>query len=112
MSGAEVIAGRFAIVRPLARGNMGQVYEAVDERTGGKAAVKTMLRRRNGELVSFREADKNALRFQREVRIMSRLDSDNLPRIIDGVIGNDLHRPLQSLRRQAETLRVTRSSGG
>ena len=46
MNGAEVIAGRFAIVRPLARGNMGQVYEALDELTGENVAVKTMLRRR------------------------------------------------------------------
>jgi serine/threonine protein kinase len=89
VSGAAVIAGRFAIVRPLARGNMGQVYEALDERTGEKVAVKTMLRRRNGELVSLREADKNALRFQREVRIMARLHSDNLPRIIDGGLDGD-----------------------
>ena len=89
MNGAEVIAGRFVIVRPLARGNMGQVCEALDERTGEKVAVKTMLRRRNGELVSLREADKNALRFQREVRIMSRLHSDNLPRIIDGGLDGD-----------------------
>ena len=89
MNGAEVIAGRFAIVRPLARGNMGQVCEALDELTGEKVAVKTMLRRRNGELVSLREADKNALRFQREVRIMSRLHSDNLPRIIDGGLDGD-----------------------
>jgi hypothetical protein len=29
MNGAEVIAGRFVIVRPLARGNMGQVREAL-----------------------------------------------------------------------------------
>ena len=63
MNGAEVIAGRFAIVRPLARGNMGQVCEALDELTGETVAVKTMLRRRNGELVSLREADKNTLRF-------------------------------------------------
>ena len=89
MNGAEVIAGRFAIIRPLARGNMGQVCEALDELTGEKVAVKTMLRRRNGELVSLREADKNALRFQREVRIMSRLHSDNLPRIIDGGLDGD-----------------------
>ena len=89
MNGAEVIAGRFAIVRPLARGNMGQVCEAHDELTGETVAVKTMLRRRNGELVSLREADKNALRFQREVRIMSRLHSDNLPRIIDGGLDGD-----------------------
>jgi serine/threonine protein kinase len=68
---------------------MGQVCEALDELTGEKVAVKTMLRRRNGELVSLREADKNALRFQREVRIMSRLHSDNLPRIIDGGLDGD-----------------------
>jgi serine/threonine protein kinase/superfamily II DNA/RNA helicase/very-short-patch-repair endonuclease len=89
MNGAEVIAGRFAILRPLARGNMGQVSEALDELTGEKVAVKTMLRRRNGALVSLREADKNAIRFQREVRIMSRLHSDNLPRIIDGGLDGD-----------------------
>ncbi len=89
MNGAEVIAARFAIIRPLARGNMGQVCEALDELTGEKVAVKTMLRRRNGALVSLREADKNALRFQREVRIMSRLHSDNLPRIIDGGLDGD-----------------------
>ena len=89
MNGAEVIAGRFAIIRSLARGNMGQVCEALDDLTGEKVAVKTMLRRRNGELVSLREADKNALRFQREVRIMSRLHSDNLPRIIDGGLDGD-----------------------
>ena len=57
MNGAEVIAGRFAIVRPLARGNMGQVYEALDERTGENVAVKTLLRRRNGEPVSLSDAD-------------------------------------------------------
>ena len=44
MNGAEVIAGRFAIVRPLARGNMGQVCEALDELTGDKVAVKTTFR--------------------------------------------------------------------
>ena len=89
MSGAEVIAGRFAIVRPMARGNMGQVYEALDERTGEKVAVKTLIYRRNGDSVSLGEADKNTLRFQREVRIMSRLHSDNLTRIIDGGLDGD-----------------------
>ena len=89
MSGADVIAGRFAIVRPMARGNMGQVYEALDERTGEKVAVKTLIYRRNGDSVSLGEADKNTLRFQREVRIMSRLHSDNLTRIIDGGLDGD-----------------------
>ena len=85
-----LIAGRFAIVRPCARGNMGQVFEALDEVTDERVAVKTILRRRNGEQVSLGEADKNTLRFEREVRIMSRLHSDNLPRIVDGALDDDL----------------------
>ena len=69
MNGAEVIAGRFVIVRPLARGNMGQVCEALDERTGEKVAVKTMLRRRNGELVSLREHGIGMLVFREATRV-------------------------------------------
>jgi serine/threonine protein kinase/superfamily II DNA/RNA helicase/very-short-patch-repair endonuclease len=89
MSTPEMIAGRFTIVRPLPHGNMGQVYEAVDGQTGETVAVKTMLRRRNGVQVSLSEDGKNALRFQREVRIMTLLHSVNLPRIVDGGIDGD-----------------------
>ena len=42
MSGAEVIAGRFELLGPLARGNMGEVHRALDLQTGETVAVKLM----------------------------------------------------------------------
>jgi serine/threonine protein kinase len=73
----EVIAGRFELLGPLARGNMGEVYRARDLADGDTVAVKLMRRRRSGEQVSLTEADNNATRFAREVRIMRRLSSEN-----------------------------------
>ena len=89
MSGADVIAGRFEILGPQARGNMGEVYRARDLETGDTVAVKVIRRRRSGEEVSLTEADKNAARFEREVRIMKRLSSSNLPRTIAGGLDGD-----------------------
>jgi tRNA A-37 threonylcarbamoyl transferase component Bud32 len=90
MNGSDVIAGRFEILGPLARGNMGEVHRARDLQTGETVAVKMILRRRTGEAVSLTEGDKNAARFMREVRIMSRLSSPNLPRTVAGGIDDDL----------------------
>ena len=89
MSGADVIAGRFEILGPQVRGNMGEVYRARDLKTGDTVAVKVIRRRRSGEEVSLTEADKNAARFEREVRIMRRLSSPNLPRAIAGGLDGD-----------------------
>ncbi len=77
MSGSEpeIIAGRFEMLGPIARGNMGEVYRARDRDDGDTIAVKLMRRRRSGEQVSLTEADKNAARFAREVRIMRLLSS-------------------------------------
>ncbi|MGH3165417.1 MAG: serine/threonine-protein kinase, partial [Trebonia sp.] len=89
MSGEEVIAGRFELLAPVAHGNMGEVYQARDRETGETVAVKLIWRRRSGEQVSLTEADKNAERFAREVRIMSRLSSRNLPRTMAGGLDGD-----------------------
>ena len=89
MNGTEVIAGRFELLRPWHAGTWARCYRARDVLTGDTVAVKTMLRRRNGEPVSLREADKNAARFMREVRIMARLYSPNLPRTIAGGLDGD-----------------------
>ena len=89
MNGSDVIAGRFEILGPMARGNMGEVYRARDLQTGETVAVKTIRSRRDGAVVSLTEADKNAARFLREVRIMGRLSSPNLPRIIGGGLDGD-----------------------
>ena len=39
----SVLAGRFSIIRFVARGGMGEVYEAFDEKISGRVALKTML---------------------------------------------------------------------
>jgi serine/threonine protein kinase/very-short-patch-repair endonuclease len=90
MSEARVIAGRFRITGPLGGGSMGVVYKAFDTQTQDTVAVKLIRTRRNGEPVSLTDADKNAQRFEREVRIMSRLSSPNLPRMVDGGLDGDL----------------------
>jgi superfamily II DNA/RNA helicase/tRNA A-37 threonylcarbamoyl transferase component Bud32 len=89
MSGTEVIAGRFAVLGPQAHGNMGEVYRALDRETDETVAVKVIRQRRTGEEVSLTEADKNTARFEREVRIMERLSSPNLPRTIAGGLDGD-----------------------
>ena len=89
MSDSDAVAGRFELVSPLARGSMGEVHRARDLQTGETVAVKLIWRRRTGEEVALTEADKNAARFMREVRIMSRLSSPNLPRTIAGGLDGD-----------------------
>src|SRR6266567_3885247 len=89
MSGTDVVADRFELLGPLARGNMGEVYRARDRLTAETVAVKLIRRRRTGEEVAMTEADKNAARFEREVRIMARLSSPNLPRTIAGGLDGD-----------------------
>jgi serine/threonine protein kinase/superfamily II DNA/RNA helicase/very-short-patch-repair endonuclease len=89
MRDTEVIADRFEVLGPQARGNMGEVHRARDLETGEIVAVKVIRRRRSGEEVSLTEADKNAARFEREVRIMARLSSPNLPRTIAGGLDGD-----------------------
>src|SRR6266704_5645384 len=89
MSDSDAVAGRFVLVSPLARGSMGEVHRARDLQTGETVAVKLIWRRRSGEQVSLTEADKNAARFLREVRIMQRLSSPNLPRTIAGGLDGD-----------------------
>ena len=91
LSQADIIAGRFEILGPSGAGNMGEVLKARDleSEAGETVAVKLIRRRRSGEEVSLTEADKNAARFEREVRIMKRLSSLNLPRTIAGGLDGD-----------------------
>jgi len=66
--------GRYRIVRFVARGGMGEVYEAVDTSTGARLAVKT--------LRPDRAADARTLaRLEREVQLARRVDHAHVCRV-------------------------------
>jgi len=72
----ECIAGRFRVVRFIASGGMGEVYEVFDENLNVRLALKT--------LRSDRATDSEALpRFRREVILPRGVSHDNVCRVYD-----------------------------
>ena len=71
-----VISGAYRIVRPLASGGMGTVYEAVQIATGARRALKVM----HGEF-----ADNEGIRgrFVREARLAASIPSDHVAQVVD-----------------------------
>ncbi len=86
----ELLADRFLIVRFIAAGGMGEVYEAEDKVLGGRLAVKLLSRRAFGEEVVQQ-------RFRREIQIARKVTHTNVCRIFDVF----QHQPLGG-RRQPE----------
>ncbi|WP_344975517.1 protein kinase domain-containing protein [Streptosporangium fragile] len=83
------VANRFRLLGAIGKGNMGEVHRAedlwaVDDAKDRVVAVKLILRSRSGASVTSHADVKAVQRFDREVRIMRRLDHPNLPRTIDG----------------------------
>lgn len=68
-----ILQSRYRVIRHLGRGGMGAVYEAVDLRLGHMVAVKQTL-------TSDQELWKQ---FEREARLMARLNHPVLPRVSD-----------------------------
>jgi serine/threonine protein kinase, bacterial len=79
---SRVLAGRYRIVRLLARGGMGAVYLAEDLRLAGAAvAVKEMSGAfARGDTEAFARAVTD---FEREARLLAGLRHPNLPRVSD-----------------------------
>src|SRR5438270_468992 len=78
------VAGRYRIVRFLARGGMGEVYEAEDLELGEHIALKTLrtLAASSGSSDS-RAAYQQAGRFKREVQLARKVTHPNVCRIFD-----------------------------
>jgi serine/threonine protein kinase len=68
-----ILQSRYRVVRHLGRGGMGAVYEAIDLRLGHTVALKQTL-------TSDEELWKQ---FEREARLMARLNHPALPRVSD-----------------------------
>src|SRR5512138_3241318 len=71
---AEVVAGRYKIVRWLGGGGMGRVYEARDTELDERVALKVL---RSGL------SDEAIERFRREVRLTRRIQHRNVARMFD-----------------------------
>jgi TolB-like protein len=71
----EVLAGRYRVTRYLARGGMGEVYEAEDLELGERIALKTI---REGARENIAEE-----RFKREIQLARKVTHPNVCRIFD-----------------------------
>lgn len=98
-AGAErVVDGRYRLVRPLGRGAMGAVYEAVRAADGARVAVKLVH-------PHLSKNDVNAARFAREVRLTQGLDHPGIIRTFDAGLDSDGSLFLVMELLEGETLR-------
>lgn len=72
----SLVNGIYRLIRCMGAGGMGEVWEALHERTKGRVALKLLL----PEMGRHREV---LLRFQREVEVTSGLNHPNIVRISD-----------------------------
>ena len=73
---AELVGGRFRIVRLIGQGGMGAVYEAEDLELGGRVALKRVL--------PETAADSRAIeRFKQEIYLARKVTHPNVCRIFD-----------------------------
>jgi hypothetical protein len=83
----DKLADRYRIVRFIARGGMGEVYEAEDEMLGTRIAVKTIA-------ATIADNPQAARRLKQEVNMARRITHPNVCRIFDlGVHGGGSDRP-------------------
>ncbi len=75
-SDGEVVAGRYKIVRLVAKGGMGEVYEAFDTLLGVKVALKSVL-------PSLSSNEEVVARIKREVQLARKISHPNVCRIYD-----------------------------
>lgn len=92
----ELVADRFEIVRFIAEGGMGEVFEAVDQVLGGRVALKFLSRHALDDPNVQR-------RFRREVQLARQVTHQNVCRIFDVY----QHKIERSYRDDTEVLFVT-----
>jgi serine/threonine protein kinase len=76
LSSGEVVSGRYRIVRFIARGGMGEVYEAEDLELRGRVALKTLL----SEIASDPQM---VARFKQEIQLSRKIAHPNVCKVFD-----------------------------
>jgi eukaryotic-like serine/threonine-protein kinase len=79
LAAGVLLAGRYRVVRLVARGGMGEVYEAEDLELGGRVALKTLHAHRASDPA-------RAERLRRELQLARKVTHPNVCRIFD--LGN------------------------
>lgn len=83
-SAGDVVASRYEVVRLLARGGMGEVYEACDRQQGRRVALKTVLSTRADNLHAL-------CQLRHEARLAQRVAHVNVCGVFD--VGTDDRNP-------------------
>ena len=79
----QVVGGRFRVVRLLARGGMGEVYEVMDQELGTRVALKTLR-------LDLADDPLALERFRREVQLARQVTHRNVCRLFDLVRHHDV----------------------
>ncbi|MGB5284687.1 MAG: serine/threonine-protein kinase [Polyangiales bacterium] len=99
-----ILAGRYELVADLARGAMGDVFEALDRVSGSKAAVKVLR-------AEFLADESMRRRFRREGAVLKALDHPAIVRLLELGIDDDGLVFLVTEYVEGETLAQRLSSG-
>ena len=75
-SSGEVVSGRYRIVRFIARGGMGEVYEAEDLELRGRVALKTLL-------PAIASDPRMIARFKQEIQLSRKIAHSNVCKVFD-----------------------------
>jgi eukaryotic-like serine/threonine-protein kinase len=94
----HIVAGRYRIVRHIANGGMGAVYEAEHLATEARVALKLLL----PQMLHVAAVRR---RFELEARVSARVDSEHIVRVFDAGVDEATHSPYLAMELLAgETL--------
>jgi len=103
----SLFLGRYRVIRRIAAGGMGAVYEVRDEKTDKRRALKVML-------PSILEDPDFRVRFEREARITGGIESDHVVHVSDAGIDESTTTPflVMELLSGQELSQIVKKRGG